>query len=151
MNAQLTQKLEAQLEEISAIIDLYDPKSEYMMTAAIFSIIAICMILILEVGVVVGLLLLGAAVIPILYKIQPHIKNEPTEKELSRRACALMSSCVNIHKHPGDDPLSVSKRMVLIYSHDGNLSLYQEFVSLFPHMASKKLKKLASVKIGFGN
>lgn len=151
MNAQLNQKLESQLEEISAIVDSYDPKSEYIMGASIFAIIGICIFLILELGILWGLVLLGVAFLPILYKGIPDIKAQPSEKDLSRRVCSLMSSCVNIRKYPGDDPLSETHRMILVYSHDGNLPLYQEFISLFPHMASKKLKKLASIKLGLGN
>lgn len=149
MNAQLAQQLEVQLEEISAIVDSYDPKSEHIIGVAILSLNAIGIFLILKLGLLWGLLLLGVTILPILYIVIPNAKAQLSEKDLSRRACSLMSSCVNIRKYPGDDQLS--ERMILVYNYDGNLPLYQEFISLFPHMASKKLEKLASVKFGFGN
>ena len=54
-----------------------------------------------------------------------------------------MNKCVNLYKYPDDDTM----RMILCYKMDGNLALYEEFISLFPSMASNKLKKLSTVKI----
>lgn len=138
------QELEIRLKELSMVVDSYNPKTEWFMAAVIFSILAICYIVILEVGVFFGIILLALGSVPLLYMEMPANILPPNERVLSKRACALMSSCINLYKYPYDS----TERMILCYQTDGNIELYQEFIQLFPHMASKKLKKLASVKIG---
>lgn len=147
MDTQIKQELDSRLAELSAVVDSYDPTKEYFMTAMVLSLNIIGVIVILEVGILLGVVLIAVGILPLIYALQ-FSKLPPNEKELAKKACALMSSCVNYYKYSGDDPLSISRRMILECSSDGNLPLYQEFISIFPNMASKKLKKLAKVKYG---
>ena len=143
MNQQTNQEINESLAELQAIVDLYDPKKEYFIGAVVLSLLAIFNIVILAAGVLWGLILCGVGLLPILYKALTSTKHPPTEKELSERACILMSSCISRYKNPE------SLLHYLSYNEYGkNLSLYKEFVSIFPQMASKKLKKLASINLG---
>lgn len=143
INQQTNQKINESLAELQAIVDLYDPKKEYFIGAVALSLLAIFIIVILTVGVLWGLILCGIGLLPILYKALTSPTHVPTEKELSEKACILMSSCISCYKNP--------EMQIHCLSYDGNgknASLYKEFVDLFPQMASKKLKKLASVNLG---
>ena len=141
MKKQENQELTECLAELSAIVDYYNPAKEYFFAAAVFSLMAICLIVIGAVGLFWGLILLGAGGIPIAYKLSDS-KCSPSEKELSKRACILMSSCINQYKYPEKEIYFLDYTC-----YGNNLSLYNEFISLFPDMASKKLKKLASIRI----
>ena len=147
INPQINQELESRLTELSLVVDSYNPTREYLLGAMILSLNAISLIVIMEVGAVLGIILLGVGLLPLIYMVCSSNNNLPTERDLAERACALMSSCINLRKYPGDDPCSISSRMILNYSSTKNLPLYQEFVTLFPHMASKKLKKLSKVNL----
>lgn len=151
MNEQRNKEINEYLAELSAIVDLYNPKEGLGVVVPLLSSQLICLIVIWEVGLFWGLVLLGLVIVPVgcyFAEGKSHNKNSPSQKELAEGACILMSRCVNCYKYPGDDPLSAASRMILSYSsYRGNLPLYQEFVALFPEMASKKLKKLAEIKL----
>lgn len=151
-SSSINNDLSQRLLELSALVDAYNPLTEHFFAAVIIAVIAICLIVIQAVGLLVGILLLGlvlAGFAAVMARRSESFKCFPSDKEYSERACQLMSSCINLHKYPGDDPLSVSRRMILFYGRDGNLPLYEEFISIFPHMASKKLRKLSSIKLGY--
>jgi len=143
--------LSQHLSELSDLVNAYNPLHKYFFAAVMAAVIAIGLIVIQSVGLLPGIMLLGlvlVGVVPILVRGSESYKRHPSEKEFSERACQIMSSCINLYKHPGDDPLSVSHRIILSYEKNGNLTLYKEFISIFPHMASGKLRKLSSVKLG---
>lgn len=141
MNDQKKQEIKECLAELSMIVDSYNPAKEYYLAATGFSLIAICLIVIKTVGLLLGIVLICAGGIPIIYKLMDS-KCSPSEAQLAERACILMSSCVNRYKYPEE------KTYILIYNcYGNNLSLYNEFVSLFPNMESSKLRKLASIKL----
>lgn len=144
MNAQVNQEINRCLAELSIVVDYYDPRKELYIGAMLLSLNAIGLIVILEVGILLGILLLVVGVLPILYKALTSKDDSPSTKELAERACLLMSHCINWHKYPDNE----ARRMILDYSFDGNNQpLYEEFISIFPHMASKKLKRLASIHL----
>ena len=147
INDAISQRLLA----LSDLVDAYNPWLSHFFAAVILAVIAISVIVIHAVGLLVGVLLLGLVVAGYAF-IETNgllnFKRIPSDEEYSERACQLMNSCINLYKYPGDDPVSEMHRMFLSYSRDGNLSLYKEFISIFPHMASKKLRKLASIKLG---
>ena len=147
MNSPNKELLQIHLNELFQIIDLYNPSTDYLFAIVALSLMAISLIVILTVGLLWGMILLGIGFLPLLYKALAANKSHPTEKELSEQACIIMNQCVNLCKYPENDPISISNRMVLSYSQNGNLPLYQEFTALFPNMASNKLKKLASIKL----
>lgn len=152
MNEQKKQEIKECLAELSAIVDYYNPKEGYkkeiFCTIAIISFMVICLTVISEVGVLWGIILLGCGLVPLINYAVEGINSRSSDKstisdeKLAERACILMSSCIERYKHPERD------YYFLMYKYDGNnVALYQEFVSLFPHMESKKLKKLASIQL----
>lgn len=139
---QRQQEIAEYLNELSAIVDQYNPRNEYLIGASILAFNAICVIVILEIGVFFGLLLIGVGFVPVALKLADAPPNQGvSETDLSERACCIMSSCIQRCENP------YSEVYYIRYGQDGNIKLYQEFVALFPHMASKKLKKLSRVKI----
>ena len=145
MNQQTNQEINESLAELQAVVDLYHPERVYYDAAIMLAICIIIVIVICAIGWFFGLLILGIGFIPIVYKVLTSPNHSPTEKELSESACILMSSCISRYKNPE------SKIHILSYNSyfgGNNLSLYKEFISIFPQMASKKLKKLASVNLG---
>lgn len=141
MNEQKDKEIKECLAELSVIVDSYNPTTEYSSAIVGGAIIAICLIVIISIGLLWGLILLLVGGVPIIYKLSDS-KCSPSDQQLAERACALMSSCVDRYKYPERDIY------FLHYNHNGdNLALYNEFVSIFPQMDSKKLKKLASIKL----
>ena len=151
MKTQKSEEIQEYLVELSAIVDLYDPKEGYkksfLATVTMISFMFICLTVISEFGILWGILLLGCGLVPlILYAvdgIESRSSNKSTisDKKLAERACILMSSCIERYRYPEKEIYIIS------YNYKGsNLSLYQEFISLFPQMASNKLKKLSSIK-----
>ena len=140
-------ELDEYLAELSAVVNSYKPINNRINAAVIVAIIAICLIVIYEVGIVFGILLLALGSLPIIYMASNSSCSVKTEKELSERACILMNRCVNLYKYPGDDSVTYYHRTILSYRTDGNLALYREFITRCPYMASKKLQKLASIKL----
>lgn len=144
MNTQKNQEIAQSLAELSAIVDSFHPEYDHFNGAVLLALNIIAVVIIIELGLLWGLLLLCVGILPILYKTLTAHDNSPSKKELAERACILMSHCINWHKYPEDDV----RRMILDYEiYSANLPLYREFVSIFPHMASKKLEKLASIII----
>lgn len=152
MNTQKNEEIKECLTELTAIVNLYNPKEGYkkeiFAAIAISSFIAICLTVIYAFGVLWGILLLGCGLVPLITYAVDGIESRSPDKstisdeQLAERACVLMSACVNRYKHLD------SEIYFLDYNcYGSNLSLYQEFISLFPHMASNKLKKLASIKL----
>lgn len=142
MKMQKSEEIKEYLAELSAIVDLYNPLKEYfnIQGAVVAAIIIIGLTVISTVGILWGIMLCGLALVPFCYVDLPV--SHPTENELAKRACILMSSCIERYKYPEREIYFID------YNYNGNnLSLYREFISLFPQMASKKLKKLSSIKI----
>ncbi len=144
MDTQTNQEIKESLAELQAIVDLYHPERAYYDAAITLAIFIISVIVMCAIGWFLGLLILGIGFLPIIYKAVISPNQPPTEKELSERACILMSGCISRYKNPE------SKIHILNYNSyfgGNNLSLYKEFISIFPQMASKKLKKLASIDL----
>lgn len=140
MDTQTKQELEYYLSEISSIVDLYNPTKEYLYALCVLSFMAICLIVISTVGILFGVLLLTLGLFPIIYMSASTYNPSQDDKDLSYKVCILMSKCIHLYKYPGTT-------IKIICEKDGNIGLYRQFVLLFPHMASKKLKKLASVSL----
>ena len=142
------EELKEYLTELSHIVDYYNPKTEYFIAVVLLSLNALAMLAILEWGILLGLVVACVGILPTLYFALSSDKfPHSEEKALSERACILMEECIFICKHSDDASLFGTSVRILTYSSYGNIKLYHEFVSLFPHMASKKLKKLAKVKL----
>lgn len=152
MNTQKNQEIQEYLAELSAIVNLYNPIEGLWACIALLSFQAICIIVILwfadfwgTFGTLVGILLLGLFVVPVIYYMFEECspkKHSPSNVELAERACIIMSACINRYKYP-DREIYFSQYSI----YESNLPLYKEFISIFPQMASKKLKKLASIKL----
>lgn len=138
---QRQQEIAEDLTELSKIINQYNPRKGYLIGASMLALNAICIIIILEVGLLLGLLLLGVGIVPLANMAAQSFNPDVSDTDLSERACAIMSACVQRRRNP------YSEVYYIRYEQDGNIKLYREFIELFPHMASKKLKKLSSVKI----
>lgn len=145
MNEQRNQDIDNCLAELQAVVDSYHPEYEYFNTFVLLSLCAIVAIVIFTIGLFLGFLLLSLGIIPILYKVLTSNDRQQTTKELSEKACILMSSCINYYKYP-ESTLHILQ--YTSYLGSNNLVLYKEFISIFPNMASKKLKKLSSVLRG---
>ncbi len=145
MNTQKQQEIQEALAELAAIVNLYNPKEGLWFVIAMLSFQAVCLIVILSVGLIWGIILLGLVTVPVTYyvlKERSPQKSSPSNIELAERACVLMDSCINRYKYPDKEIY------ILHYNCFGNnLKLYAEFISLFPQMESKKLKKLSSIKL----
>lgn len=142
------QELDEYLAELSVIVNSYNPANRWFIGTVILAYIAIILIVISAVGILWGSLLIFLGCIPFIHWAYNSPRSKNTVFELSEKACILMSRCVNLYKYPGDDSVTYARRQVLYYRSNGNLALYREFISLYPQMASKKLKKLASIKLG---
>ena len=148
MNTLKEQELNYRLAELKSIVNAYNPKNEHFMTAVLSSFFIICLIVIFSVGLLFGLLLIGVGIVPLLMKSLDSKDGSPSEKALAEKAHYIMISCVKLYKRPDEEVENAYDNcMILSYSGD-NISLYNEFISLFPQMASEKLKKLSSIKIG---
>lgn len=144
MNTQRNQEIEERLAELSMIVDSYHPENEYYTTAILLALNIICVVVIAAIGVFWGIVILGVGLLPIIYKALTSGKKSPSKKELAESACILMSACVSLYKNPE------SEVHILVYNSyfgGNNLSLYEEFIAIYPQMASKKLKKLASLDL----
>lgn len=145
MSTQKQQEIQEYLNELAAIVNLYNPKEGLWRAFALLSFQAICLIVILSIGLIWGLILLGLFFVPIscyLLRERSPKKSRPLNKELAERACIIMSSCINRYKYPEQEIY------FLHYSeYESNLPLYKEFISIFPQMESKKLKRLSSIKL----
>lgn len=133
------QEIIEMLKELQKIVDLYNPQKEYLLTVSGLSMLIIAAVVISTVGAFWGVILIAAAVIPIiLYVIDGFSIKEryPSEKELSERACNLMIACISRYKTPERE------YHILCFGGNGR-ELYKEFTEIYPQMASKKLKKLA--------
>lgn len=141
-------ELDEYLAELSALVNSYNPAKKWYVLTVILAYIAIICIVINAAGILWGSLLIFLGCIPFIHFAYNSPRSTKTVFQLSEKACILMSRCVNLYKYPGDDSVTYARRQVLYYRSNGNLALYREFISLYPHMASKKLKKLASIKLG---
>ena len=147
MRAKNAQEITEMLKELQSIVDLYNPTREYLLSVSGLSMLIIAAVVISTVGAFWGVILIAAAVIPtILYVIDGFSIKEryPSEKELSEKACQLMSGCISRYKHPEREYHELHYNS---YFGGNNLSLYKEFIGIFPQMASKKLKKLSSIHL----
>ena len=152
MDKQKYQEINDNLAELSEIVNLYNPKEGIWFCVALLSFQAICIIVILwfadfwgTFGTLVGILLLGLFIVPIIYYMFEECspkKHSPSNVELAERACIIMSACVNRYKYPDEEIYFLQHSI-----YESNLSLYKEFISIFPQMESKKLKKLSTIKL----
>lgn len=141
MNERNNQEITEMLKELQSIVDLYNPSKEYLLSVSALSLLIMAAVVISTVGKFWGVILIAAAVIPIiLYVIDGFSIKEryPSNKELSERACNLMIACISRHKHP-------EREYHILCFGGNNRALYKEFIGIFPQMASKKLKKLSSI------
>lgn len=158
MDTQAQQELQDRLAELKAIVNLYNPREGLWFGVSFLSFQAICAVVITDFssswgiyGVLAGILLLALFIVPLAIYVTEYCtqkKRSPSNKELAKQACALMSSCINLYRYPHDDHFCVSMRMILDFNCNGsNLPLYKKFISIFPHMESKRLKKLSTIKL----
>lgn len=141
MNEKTKQEIKEYLEELSKVVDSYNPLKEYYLAATGFSIISICLIVIHQVGLLFGLILICVSGFPIINRLSDS-KSSPSEKQLSERACIIMRACIERYKDPEREYYFIHYNI-----YESNLPLYKEFISIFPQMESKKLKKLSSIKL----
>jgi hypothetical protein len=140
MNEQNNQEIIEMLKEICSIVDLYTPTKNYLLSISGLSMVIIAAVVICTVGVFWGIILIAATVIPIILYVIDGFSIEscyPSEEKLSERACDLMCACVKRCENPN------AKGYILVYGE----TLYEEFISFFPEMASKKLKRLSSIHL----
>lgn len=152
MDTQAQQELQDRLAELQAIVNLYNPTEGLWACISFLSFQAICAIVITDFasswgiyGVLAGILLLALFIVPVAIYVFEECKpkkQSPSNKELAKQACALMSACIQRYKDPGREVYILNYR-----SYESNLPLYKEFISIFPHMESKKLKKLSTIKL----
>ena len=133
-------ELKENLAALKMLVDSYDTTSNYLGIASAIAFFIIGAIVVMAIGELFGIILIVIGFAPLLFCKN---SNNANEKELSEQACILMSTCINLHKTSA--PIHAK---VLTYGLNGNLPLYEEFISLFPQMSSSKLRKLAAVKIG---
>ena len=128
--------------ELNHILALYKPEYKILEIAGTLAVFAIGIIVVMTIGEFWGIILLVIAGAAICLDASRG-KHGPTDLDLSMEACRIMSFCVHIRQ--GDDPL-ISRYSSCAYGLNGNLSLYNKFISFYPNMACFKLKSLASKK-----
>lgn len=142
MNDQDKKEIQERLSELNEVLNNFHYEKQILGYIGAIAIFIIGIIVITTVGEWWGTILLVLAFFPLF----SSKSNEVPIKQLSEHACILMNSILNITKYDEND----TKRQILSYSvTTDNLSLYNNFIRKYPHMQSLKLKKLASVVIGY--
>lgn len=144
------ENVKERIKEISALLEQYDVIENTFGVIGAIAFLVIGAILTMVIGEFWAVLLIILAAIPIFLSAKNSSK-KPNEKELAEAVCCNMHFCVEVAKLKGKT-IGIMEQTRLQVAHinytEGNLPLYEEFIKYYPHMASYKLKKLASVKIG---
>ena len=145
----IQEELKERLDEISEVVNSYNTHESTAGAMAAVAFLIIGAILTCVVGEFWAMVLVILAALPIYFLAQrPSVS--PNEKQLSQTVCLDMEFCVKVAKLKGKE-LSLRDECMLhvsSISYYGNEKLYEQFIKYYPQMASAKLKKLASVKIG---
>ena len=126
------------LNEITDILREYKLMEKYLIAIGLIAFLIIITTLATVMGEFWATLLIVLVGIPI-YTSSSNTTPRPSDKQLSEAVCQRMSICINEAE---------GGPKILTYGPNGNKALYKKFVSLYPSMASYKLRKLASIKIG---
>ena len=135
----MSQTVKDALDDINTLLDAYRLYEKYFGYIGAVALFVIGAILTVSVGEAWALLLVLLAALP-AYLGSRSSTGSTSEKELSEAICQRMTICVNEAE---------GKTQVMNYGLNGNKILYERFVKHYPQMESYKLRKLASIKIGF--
>ena len=134
----MNQTVKDALDDINTLLDAYKLYEKYLGYVGAVACFVIGAVLTVSIGEAWALLLIILSALPI-YLGSRASAGSPSEKDLAEAVCQLMSICVSEAN---------GKQNALAYGLSGNEGLYKNFISLYPYMASYKLKCLASIKIG---
>ena len=144
-----TNEVAERIKAINAILDQYNLTDNYFGYISGIAFLIIGIILTVTIGEFWGVILLILAALPLILSAKKSSYTS-SEKELSQEVCCHMSFCVNVAKLKGKT-IGIREQtevQILHVNYNGNGKLYKEFIQYYPYMASHKLEKLASVKIG---